>query len=210
MNDSGVFKVYPDPIYHATVFEFHPPPVKMSISWISLEQVVTPEAMSQALAKQMLQMYRELLVEKWQEYFLQHYMGKEGLVIPATTPQFLWQEHVASWKASETMTPWGFEQFLQASFKKNTKDTASLFTEDPSIDSVLEEGIPGFHQMVEWCPVSNCVQQKVNPAYLRDTIIHLNDEHKWPRESIAEWLDTLDHDLRFKVPGGGEEDGSDH
>lgn len=29
------------------------------------------------------------------------------------------------------------------------------------------------------------------------TIIHLNDDHGWPREQIADWLESLDVDLTF-------------
>jgi hypothetical protein len=25
-------------------------------------------------------------------------------------------------------------------------------------------------------------------------VMHLNDEHSWPRENIADWLDSLDMD----------------
>jgi len=69
---------------------------------------------------------------------------------------------------------------------------------DPgSIDGVLEKGIPGFHEMHQRCPLfPQCGAPVV--SRLRDTIIHLNDEHRWPREKIADWLDTLDHDLRFR------------
>ena len=31
-------------------------------------------------------------------------------------------------------------------------------------------------------------------------IQHLNDDHKWSRERIADWLDTLDVDLTFRIP----------
>jgi hypothetical protein len=34
---------------------------------------------------------------------------------------------------------------------------------------------------------------------LRHVIIELNDRHKWTREAIADWLDSLDIDLRFKT-----------
>lgn len=30
-------------------------------------------------------------------------------------------------------------------------------------------------------------------------IVHLNDDHKWRREQIADWLDSLDLDLSFRV-----------
>jgi hypothetical protein len=33
---------------------------------------------------------------------------------------------------------------------------------------------------------------------LESTIISLNDDYKWSREQIADWLETLDIDLRFK------------
>jgi hypothetical protein len=35
---------------------------------------------------------------------------------------------------------------------------------------------------------------------VRDIIISLNDQFGWSREQIADWLDTLDVDLRFPVP----------
>lgn len=37
-------------------------------------------------------------------------------------------------------------------------------------------------------------------ASVHDVIIHLNDTDRWTRERIADWLDTLDLDLRFPVP----------
>lgn len=30
-------------------------------------------------------------------------------------------------------------------------------------------------------------------------VIHLNDDHDWTRERIADWLETLDIDMTFKV-----------
>lgn len=37
---------------------------------------------------------------------------------------------------------------------------------------------------------------------LNTVIVVLNDTHKWSREQIADWLDTLDLDLRFPTEGG--------
>lgn len=31
-------------------------------------------------------------------------------------------------------------------------------------------------------------------------VMHLNDYHRWERESIADWLDTLDEDFTFPPP----------
>lgn len=55
------------------------------------------------------------------------------------------------------------------------------------------------------CPVQNC-----NGVYLDTSgrifrkpivllIVHLNDYHRWTREQVADWLETLDIDLAFKV-----------
>lgn len=76
-----------------------------------------------------------------------------------------------------------------------------IFQPPETIDSILADAIPGFHEMKQRCPAVGCMSTS---PYLRDAIIHLNDAHEWPRERIADWLDTLDHDLTFKVPGGGE------
>lgn len=35
-------------------------------------------------------------------------------------------------------------------------------------------------------------------AKIKDIIISLNDSHHWPRERVADWLETLDIDLRFR------------
>lgn len=31
-------------------------------------------------------------------------------------------------------------------------------------------------------------------------IVHLNDDHRWTREQIADWLDAVDADLSFEIP----------
>jgi len=41
---------------------------------------------------------------------------------------------------------------------------------------------------------------------IREIIISLNDKHKWSRERIADWLDTLDVDLNFSPQIGTNDD----
>jgi hypothetical protein len=76
-------------------------------------------------------------------------------------------------------------------------DTESLLAE-------MVRLIPALEKFTVTCPVvpfsegfplSNCAY----PDFLSDIIIHLNDEHKWSRERIADWLDTLPVDLSFKA-----------
>lgn len=50
-----------------------------------------------------------------------------------------------------------------------------------------------FMKIFTKCP-DDCSHQTAF-FYLRTTIGHLNDEHGWSREEIADWLDTLDIDF---------------
>lgn len=49
------------------------------------------------------------------------------------------------------------------------------------------------------CPVFLSTSSCFFAADLQTVIIHLNDHHKWTREQIADWLETLDLDLSFRV-----------
>jgi hypothetical protein len=66
----------------------------------------------------------------------------------------------------------------------------------PSI-KVFEQLIPGFKKLIQTCPEKNCWKSDLLAEPLWTTIVHLNDQHKWSREEIADWLETLDHDLRL-------------
>lgn len=50
------------------------------------------------------------------------------------------------------------------------------------------------------CPDQGCGHFSTFLTSLYHVVIHLNDEHHWHREQIADWLDGLDIDLSFKVP----------
>lgn len=43
---------------------------------------------------------------------------------------------------------------------------------------------------------------------IKTLIMHLNDSHKWTREQIADWLETLDVDLSFKTKENEDEQGN--
>lgn len=62
------------------------------------------------------------------------------------------------------------------------------------IVQALKQSIPDIDRMSCKHPVNG------NKGYLVDVIISLNDTLKWSREKIADWLETLDLDLRFKTP----------
>lgn len=45
-----------------------------------------------------------------------------------------------------------------------------------------------------------CLCHRHETAAVTTVVIHLNDNCKWTRERIADWLDTLDLNLRFPTP----------
>lgn len=80
----------------------------------------------------------------------------------------------------------------------------------------LREIIPSLEDVYLACPASPCPDRdcfmhlcadKHKPLCysglmrLECVIIHLNDERGWTREAVADWLDTLEIDLSFKVKG---------
>lgn len=67
-------------------------------------------------------------------------------------------------------------------------------TQDQVLDT-LKKVIPNIDTLKAKHPVSG------GSSYLLEIIISLNDYHKWTREQIADWLETLDLDLRFQSPG---------
>lgn len=82
-------------------------------------------------------------------------------------------------------------------------------TQNPdSVLSDLFDVIPGLSGMKILCPgymailprpyCTECRWSAERP--LCDVIIHLNDSHKWTRDAIADWLETLDFDLTIRVP----------
>lgn len=67
----------------------------------------------------------------------------------------------------------------------------------------LKESMPGISERV-MCPQLDCTDMHLEEASTKvtiwDMVQHLNDRHKWTREAIADWLETLDVDLSFPVP----------
>jgi hypothetical protein len=64
--------------------------------------------------------------------------------------------------------------------------------------SKLANDLPGVREHVSL--PCECVNKPVfsRKVTLRNAIIHLNDKDRWTRDQIADWLESLDIDLRFK------------
>lgn len=72
----------------------------------------------------------------------------------------------------------------------------------------MREVIPELFDYRTTCPGKDCKAQYTDIDLYR-LIQHLNDDHAWTRETIADWLDTLDVDLTFKAKGGDHADEQD-
>ena len=221
----GQFHIKDDPLHDVHVIEWQPPKFSMAVTHHSLFATVTPAAqyMVDHVASAMIQEYRMQLIRHIEEWWLNYTASKSGLYV---SPKVKKELEANPKTAAPANLPPSFASLMKDEFHTSPWQTAlaqivneaaifngsHAFEPVDSIDVVLEKGIPGFHKMRQPCPVPKCLghMSKMPTEYLRDTIIHLNDQHGWTRERIADWLETLDHDLRFKVPGGGEEDGNDH
>jgi len=80
--------------------------------------------------------------------------------------------------------------------KVYTEHTAASYTAQQGFDggkvvSKLSKLLPTLKSPTK------CPQCKIENILERQ-IIHLNDTHKWTREAIADWLESLDLDIEFK------------
>lgn len=81
------------------------------------------------------------------------------------------------------------QKFLAKEFESD--NAIKQYSPQASVDG-LTQMLPGLFKVV------------LHPVYrrhmsVRDVIINLNDSHRWSREAIADWLETLDVDLSFPV-----------
>lgn len=80
------------------------------------------------------------------------------------------------------------------------------FPYEPSLSEVAKS-LPGVLIEGMKCPAPQDSLKNYCKPYtysLYDCIIHLNDSHKWSRDQIADWLETLDIDITFKVKEGSK------
>ena len=51
------------------------------------------------------------------------------------------------------------------------------------------------------CPDAKCLYGRRRRVYLTSWIAHLNDKHRWTREQIADWVDTVGRSLEDVAVG---------
>jgi hypothetical protein len=95
-----------------------------------------------------------------------------------------WMEH---WQHAKTKK----QQYSYAPVSPTPKYSAHHMGSE--VADRLTELLPGLRKAAR-CP--RCKEQRS----VRELIVHLNDKHRATREEIADWLETLDIDLRFPTP----------
>lgn len=137
-------------------------------------------------------MHKLIIADEAQKYPILGAMTKGSPMIanpladaPAYTNEQL-EKMKASWKL-----------YLESEEKENKQLTQGGWINDWGVETTpvyegqrLHETLPALREYVKH-PVTK------NRDSLQRVIIDLNDTWKWPREKVADWLDTLDLDLRF-------------
>lgn len=195
---------------------FQPPAVAMVVPLDTPLHTKSPQALVRRLARDMARQYESML-----EHHLAQMMLKIG-VVPAHSPyalaphqaEMLHYSKLDAEKTMKLMAQLGLPVTGEASIPPVVVDEALGFdpAQPPPAKGVVEElaeVIPGFKGMKQTCPVKDCDRpaMKMAGSLLYHVIMHLNDDHEWTREAIADWLETTNHDLQFKAPEGGEKDG---
>jgi len=110
----------------------------------------------------------------------------------------LWTQIRYNWQDMGQMSDQGVAWFnkIQGSSSSWLPDKSNQHVGSKQIVSHTEDRrvreLPGLNEQVKH-PESG------KTTTVRAAIISLNDSYKWSREKIADWLDTLDIDLQFKV-----------
>ena len=78
-------------------------------------------------------------------------------------------------------------------------DLAKAWVNHRTPGEELREVLPELFTETAPCPACDG-----SPETFYNMIQHLNDQHQWTREAIADWLDTLDVDLTFKPAHKGD------
>lgn len=65
---------------------------------------------------------------------------------------------------------------------------------------VLEGAFPGISDMTCLCPYQIQLQEEVRVPYpVIQLIVHLNDDHHWTFDQIADWVDSLDIKVKAEI-----------
>ena len=68
----------------------------------------------------------------------------------------------------------------------------------------LAELVPALNTVIADCPDPSAPTRGCQSHTIAKIGVHLNDVHSWPREAIADWLESLDADLTLQPASVGD------
>lgn len=86
--------------------------------------------------------------------------------------------------------------------------TGEVFWVEKQLYDAVERLFPYMGQDAPVCPVGDCEERPVvdDEWDVGDLLIHLNDDHQWTREEIADWLSDEEEKLGFVLLSEEETD----
>jgi hypothetical protein len=102
---------------------------------------------------------------------------------------------------AENWSPEGKARFWSA-YRHNTPTPITIpAPPGPKANAIVGDlvaAIPALAEFRTTCPEVGCTRYVLEGGARLTTVVpHLNDHHRWSREEIADWLETLDVDLAF-------------
>lgn len=120
------------------------------------------------------------------------------LMVPENTPIKMNQAYMNG-GLSSVIKEWSM-QFDKVSYNTNAISSGFIDYSSKETTASLSKQLPGVDAIVI-CPACTVQDSPLWEKKLWYVIQHLNDQHEWSRESIADWLDTLpdEIDITFKT-----------
>lgn len=128
----------------------------------------------------------------------------DAVSMGVTTAQLTPEEQFDTWIKQANSIKQGGTGFVFAGPKEGWKPTGwtaeGVIQPGADVASIVQRNLkklfPALSETVK-CPRCATLDMSISRTLDR-MIIHLNDEHKWTREQVADWLESLDIDLGMK------------
>jgi hypothetical protein len=129
-----------------------------------------------------------------------HFSRDENEDVVVTVAEWGGKYHVSTtYSGGSSYVPKKYGVTPAAHYYKGSVQQPELDYSDSG--DVLEQALPGLAKYV----ITPCECEGRYPV--KDAIIHLNDRHRWTRDQIADWLETLDVNLAFQSTSTTKEEG---
>lgn len=184
----------------ATIKFIAPSPTEGEIAWTTMKQYAASDA--KLVSQYYQQYYPPQQYYAPGEYYTTDYIqiqGDDSFLAP--NPTFY-----QGFKPGQIFVPCGDKTCMLCTLTAQYEPVHTPnFGPDDEVAPAqpLVESIPDLLNKVT-CPCKDKCVTSDGPKQIWQMVIHLNDKERWTREQIADWLETLDADLQFKLPESPE------